>query len=84
MKITLAIWTFVQVPRSTFADRERKIMTAFFIGDSQIVASLPPFGAMGQDAAPTRAKLSEEMSEFMTQSPIDFGRMFEQPRLQRD
>ena len=60
---------------STLADRERKIMTALFVADSQVATGLPPLGAMGQDAASPSAKLSENMSQFVAQSSIDFGCM---------
>jgi hypothetical protein len=59
-------------------------MTALFIRDSQIAASLPPLEAMGQDAAPTGAKLSEDMREFMAQGAINFARMLKQSRVQRN
>jgi hypothetical protein len=56
-------------------------MTALFIRDFQIAASLLPLGAVGWDAAPAGAKLSEKMGQFMAQSAIDFRRMLEQPRI---
>jgi hypothetical protein len=62
-----------------FADRERKIMTTLFVGDSQVATSLSPLGAMGQDAASPRTKLSENMSQFVAQSSIDFRLMLKQP-----
>jgi hypothetical protein len=81
MKITFAIWTFVQVPPNACARRERKIMTALLIGNSQIAARSAPLVAMRQNSATTSAKLSDNMRQFMTQSTIDFGRMFQQPRI---
>jgi hypothetical protein len=56
-------------------------MTAPLVCDSQVAASLPPLGAMRRDAVSARAELSEKMREFMSQSAIDFGRMFKQPRI---
>ncbi|MGA7274817.1 MAG: hypothetical protein WBX14_08240 [Candidatus Udaeobacter sp.] len=81
MKITLAFWTFVKVPPSACARRERKIMTTLLVGNSQIAARSAPFIAMWQNPATTSAKLSEDMRQFMAQSAIDFGRMFQQPRV---
>ena len=81
MKITLAIWTFVQVPPSACVYRERKIMTALLISNSQIAARNAPLVAMRQNSATTSAKLSENMRQFMAQRAFDFGRMFQQPRV---
>ena len=81
MKITFAIWTFVQVPPNACARRERKTMTALLIGNSKIAARSAPLAAMRQNSATTSAKLSENVRQFMTQSAIDFGRMLEQPRV---
>jgi len=58
MKITLAIWTFVQVPPSACARRERKIMTALLISNPQISARSAPFVAMRQNSATTSSELS--------------------------
>jgi hypothetical protein len=81
MKITLAIWTFVQVPASACARWERKIMTALLISNSQIAARSAPLVAMRQNSATTSSELSENMRQFMAQSAVDFGRMFQQPRV---
>jgi hypothetical protein len=81
MKMDLAIWTFVEVPPSACARRERKIMTALLICNSQIVARCAPLVAMRQNSATTSSKLSENMRQFMAQCAIDFRRMFEQPRI---
>jgi hypothetical protein len=56
-------------------------MTALFIGDSKIATCLLPLLAMRENPAPPRAKLSENMGQFMTQSAIDFRRMLKQPRI---
>jgi hypothetical protein len=79
-EIALTMWTLVQAA-SAFASCERQIMTALLAADSQIAASLPPLCAMGQDAAPTGAKLSEDMRQFMAEGAIDFGWMLKQPRI---
>jgi len=78
-KFLAAIWAPIHETRRVSFRREREIVAALFIRDSQIAASLPPLGAMGQDAPPTGAKLSEDMREFMAQSAIDFRRMLKQP-----
>jgi hypothetical protein len=56
-------------------------MTAPLVGDSEIATSLLPLLAMRQNPAPPRARLSEKMGQFMTQSAIDFRRMLKQPRI---
>jgi hypothetical protein len=48
------------------------------------MASLSPLGAMRQNPVSASAKLSENMSQFMAQSAIDFRRMVNQPRIQRN
>ena len=53
-------------------------MTPLLIADCQIVAGLPPLGAVWKDAASTRAKLSKNMREFMAQRTLNFGRMLSQ------
>ena len=56
-------------------------MTAFLVSNSQIVARNAPLVAMRQNSAMASAKLSENMRQFMAQCAIDFGRMFQQPRV---
>ena len=46
--------------RRTFADRKRQIVTALLIGDSQIAASLAPFGAMRQKSSDGRRETERE------------------------
>jgi hypothetical protein len=75
------IWTFVHVPPSACARRERKTVTALLISNSQIAARSAPPVAMRQNSATASAKLSENMRQFMAQRAIDFGRMFQQPRV---
>jgi hypothetical protein len=83
-KVALTMWTLVQVAPSAFVDRERKIMTALLVRDSKIAASPLPVGAVRQDPAPTGAKLGENMSQFMAQGAIDFGRILNEQRIQRN
>jgi hypothetical protein len=59
-------------------------MTALLISNSQIAARSAPLVAMGQNSATTSSELSENMRQFMAQRSIDFGRMFQQPRVYRD
>jgi hypothetical protein len=75
------MWALVQVRAGAFVNGERKIVTALLIRNSQVATGLPPLCAMGQDAASTRAKLSENMRQFVPQSAIDFVRMVKQPRV---
>jgi hypothetical protein len=56
-------------------------MTAFLVRDSQIAARNAPLVSMWPNSATTSAKLSENMRQFMAQRAIDFGRMFQQPRV---
>src|SRR5262249_10519887 len=83
-KVALTIWTPVQVAPSGFADGERKIMTALLVRDSQIAASSAPLVSMRQNSATAGAKLGKNMSQFMAQSAIDFGRMLNELRIQRN
>jgi len=80
-KFLAAIWAPIHETRHVSSRREREIVAALFIRDSQIAASLPPLAAMGQDAAPTGAKLSKNMGQFMPERAIDFGWMLKQPRI---
>ena len=83
-KIAPAPWTPVKIAPSTFADWEWQVMTALLVADPKIAASRPPFNAMRQNPAPARTKLRQNMSQFMAQSAIDFRRMVNQPRIQRN
>ena len=56
-------------------------MTALLVGDSQIAARDAPLAAVRQNSATASAKLRENMSEFVSQSAIDFGRMLKQQRI---
>ena len=56
-----------------------------FIGDPQIPAGRPPFGAVRRDPATAGASLGEQMRQFMAQGSVDFSRaMLAQARIQRD
>ena len=50
-------------------------MTPLLIANPKIAASLPPLNAMGQNPAPARAKLCQDMRQFVSQSSLDFDRM---------
>ena len=50
-------------------------MATPFSGDCKIATRLSPLLAMGQNASPTRAKLSEKMGQLVAQSAIDFARV---------
>ena len=75
-------WKFLPTIRAPINEARRvspclkwETMTALFVGDSQIAASFPPLGAMGQDAPPARAKLREDVGEFVPQRAINLFRM---------
>jgi len=59
-------------------------VTALLAINSQVAASFPPLGAMGRDAVPARAELSEKVRKFMSQSAIDFGRVLKEQGIQRN
>src|SRR6266545_1926386 len=61
----------------------RKIALAIWT-PVKIAASLPPLNTMGQNPAPARTKLRQDMGQFVAQRLIDFGWMLKQPRIQRD
>jgi len=84
MEIALAMRASVQISPGALADRERKIVTALLVPDSQVPARLLPLGTMREDGAPTRPKLSENMRQFMAQSALGFTGMLKQPRIQQD
>ena len=82
-EVPLTIWTFVEKTSRPFANRKRKIVAARFVADSQVLACLAPFIAVGQDAPATRAKLGEQMSELMPKRAVNFrGAVFMKPRIQ--
>ena len=53
-------------------DWKRQLMTAILIANSQIGACASPFGAVRWNAPPPRARLREQMCQFVSESPIDF------------
>ena len=81
-KFLATIWAPINEARRVSSRWERKIVTALLIDDSEVVTSLSPLLAMGENPAPPRTKLSENVGQFMAQSTIDFGRMLKQPRVQ--
>ncbi len=56
------------------ADGKGEIVAARFIANPEIAAGLPPGDAMRRDSPARRAKLREQMRQFMAQRPIDFIR----------
>src|SRR5262249_44333298 len=66
-------WAPINETRHVLSRRKRKIMAALLVGDSQIAASLPPFGSVRQNAVTASTKLRKNMSEFVSQSAIDFS-----------
>lgn len=52
-------------------------MTAFFVADLKVAASLPPLDAMRQNPAPAGARLREKMRQLMPEGAIDFGGMMD-------
>ena len=58
-------------------------MTALFVGDSQIAASLLPLRAVRCNS-PTCPKLREDMGKFVPQRAIDLRGMLNQPRVQQN
>ena len=67
------------------ASRQWKIVRALFIRQPEVAAGSLPFGAMRRDPASARAFVREEMSEFVTQRPLDFRvAKGTQPRIQPD
>jgi hypothetical protein len=84
-EIPATIWTSINETRCVTFHRKGKIVAADFIGNSQIAASFLPFLAMGQNPPPSCAKLGEEMGQFMSQRPIDFGLpVIAEPWIERD
>ncbi len=83
-KFLPTIRTAIDKSRRISSRRERQVMTALLVCDSQVAASLPPLGAMRRDAVPARPKLSHKMGKFMSQSAIDFGRIVKEPGIQRN
>src|SRR5439155_16225609 len=79
-KFLATIWATIDQPRGKRSRCKRQIMTALLVGDSQIAARDAPLAAVRQNSATASAKLRENMSEFVSQSAIDFGRMLKQQR----
>jgi len=69
------IWTAIDKPRGVRSRRKRQVMTALFVGDSQIDAGLPPLVTVRWNSPSASTKLSENMRQFVSQSSIDLGRM---------
>src|SRR5690242_11115455 len=78
-KFLSAIWAPINEARHVSSCWEREIVAALFIRDFQIATRLLPLLAMRKNPAPARAKLREDVGEFMPQRAIDFWWMVEQP-----
>ena len=60
-------------------------MSARLVGDSQVPAGLPPFGAVWRNPAAAGAELGEQMGQLMAQGAVDLrGVMLAQARIERD
>jgi len=82
-KIASAIWAFVKESPNSRRHRERQVVTALLMADTEFVARLPPFFSVRRDAAPPRPELSEQMCEFMAKRAINLvGAVFAQPQIQ--
>ena len=67
------------------ARRERKIMAALFVADSEIMTSGAPFIAVRENAAASGTKLREQMRELMAKGAVDlFRAVFVKSRIQRN
>jgi hypothetical protein len=51
--------------------RERQIVAARFVSNSQITAGIAPFDSMRSDSASPSAKLGEQMRELVSERTID-------------
>jgi hypothetical protein len=78
------IRTAIDESRRISSRNERESVTALLVRDPQVAASLAPLGAMGRDTVSARAELGKNMSEFVSQGAIDFGRMLKEPGIQRN
>ena len=56
-----------------FPTRQREIVRALFIGQTEVAARPPPLGAVWGDPAPARALVCEQVSEFVEKCAPDFG-----------
>lgn len=65
--------------------RKRKSMTARFVRETEIAASLAPFGTVRRNTTASGAVVRDEMRQLMTQGPIDFRpAVLAEPRIQRN
>jgi hypothetical protein len=56
-------------------------VATFLARDPQVAACLLPFPPMRRNAAPPRAKLSQQMSQFVSQGAVNLRRIFTQQRI---
>ena len=78
-EFALAIWTLIQVAPRAFTDGKGEIVTALFVGNTEVAACKTPLVSVSENSAATGPVLSENMSEFVSQSAIDLRRMLKQP-----
>jgi hypothetical protein len=76
LKLLTTIRTTIDEPSGVSSRGKRKIVTALFVGHSQVHTSLLPLGAMWRNPPSTSTKLGENMRQLMPQGAIDFGRIF--------
>jgi hypothetical protein len=76
-EIAPAFGTAIEKTLPANFSRQWKAMTAFFVADLKVAASLPPLDAMRQNPAPAGARLREKMRQLMPEGAIDFGGMMD-------
>jgi hypothetical protein len=73
-KFFFAIRTTINVTLWKTFRGERQIVTARFVGDSQIATRLSPFCAMRRDPSSADPPLREQMRQLVSKRPIDLVR----------
>ena len=76
-KLSTTMRTAIDEPRGVSSRWKRKIMTTLLVANPEVVASLPPFNTVRWNPPPARAKLREDMGQFMAQCAVDFDRMLD-------
>ncbi len=67
------------------ATRQWQVVTPLFIDEPKVAAGLLPFRAMRGDAATTKAGVSQQMGQFVTQRAVHFtGTELRKSRIQHD
>jgi hypothetical protein len=75
-ELLTAVRTAIDEARCISPGGKWQIVTALFVGDSQVDARLSPLSAVRQNSLPASAKLGENMCQLMSQRAIDFNRVF--------